>query len=398
MNHSFFLTALCAIVLLSSCSSIQVIPLKEVDNHLIENDVLIYTLPKNVIRVDAEIIENNFKKGPFAEYADQYLGISNVALKDSFHYTLDKISISIYSEPDSDEIYLINAGKKKRLPSILLTSQGIIQSINASPTSEYYELAKNKSAQFNQSELDDYFVPLTKGQYLKNDTVFKTIQTDSSTIRIPVVNKSYVAKTNKDKAHDLAKILLDMREEKFSMLIGDLEEFPEGETFQTIMKEFEKLEKDYLPLFTGTTSIKKHTIQKDITPLHPDKQENQLYPVFAFNQKDGFIDLKGANEQDIVYLEISPATKVAELNKLYQQLDTSSSKKHGVYYRVPEMVILTIKTLDKELMHGRTPLAQHGNIARQPLQTINNKRLYMEFDTDWGNIIQVNRHLYHRFQ
>ncbi len=396
MGKQNLVLAIVALVLLSSCSGIKVIPLHEANQHFIENDVIVYALPKNIIRVEADANKHHHHTGPFAPYANELLGMPDVPLRDSTWYSLENITIHIFAEPDSEQFYLIDAGKKNKLPSIRLNDQGILQSYNAKATELKQDVPKSKSILLNQPNHQTDFIPLTQGQYLKNDTVYRLIETDSTTLRVPVVNKEYVTKTNRDKAQDLAKIMLEMREEKFAMLIGDLEEFPEGETFRTIMKEFDKLEDSYLPLFTGETSRTKLAVQKDITPLTIDQQNIQLYPIFAFSQEDGFLPIEEAEFEEIVYLQITPTTEVKKLESFYHQLDSTLATDKGLVYRIPEMVNVEIIQNKKVILHGRTPLAQHGTLARVPVEALNDKRIFIEFDTYWGNIIQINRSNWHR--
>ena len=68
-----------------------------------ESNGLFYSLPQTVIQVDVVVNKIQKVKGPFAEFADQMLGLSQVTTVNSTEYELKDIRLTSYNEPDPTE-------------------------------------------------------------------------------------------------------------------------------------------------------------------------------------------------------------------------------------------------------------------------------------------------------
>src|SRR4030042_6562239 len=71
------------------------------------NHSLLYALPRTGLHVTLEITRVINKKGPYAEYAQKYLGLTNVPLSDSETWQFSGANFKPINEPDPEYYYSI---------------------------------------------------------------------------------------------------------------------------------------------------------------------------------------------------------------------------------------------------------------------------------------------------
>ena len=54
---------------------------------------IVYSLPKTLLTVDAEVTKVSCKAGPYYQYAEKYLGVKDIVTEDRVYYELGKIWI-----------------------------------------------------------------------------------------------------------------------------------------------------------------------------------------------------------------------------------------------------------------------------------------------------------------
>jgi hypothetical protein len=96
MKTRFILAALVAVV----CSSVASFAQKNAD----PEGYVTYSLPSTVLVLEVEAVQENFYAGPYAAYAEKYLGI-NVPQEDKQTYQLKSIKMTLYVEPDHSKRY-----------------------------------------------------------------------------------------------------------------------------------------------------------------------------------------------------------------------------------------------------------------------------------------------------
>ena len=87
---------------------------------------LTYTLPKTTIVLEVEAVQEKFYAGPYAKYAEKYLGIKP-RQNDEVAFQLTQIKMTPYVEADQSRRYSFNVKKGSVDASFLkLSSQGLI--------------------------------------------------------------------------------------------------------------------------------------------------------------------------------------------------------------------------------------------------------------------------------
>ena len=68
---------------------------------------LTYSLPRTVLVLEVEAVQENFYAGPYAAYAEKYLGIT-VPQEDNQSFYLKSVKMTPYVEPDHSKRYSVN--------------------------------------------------------------------------------------------------------------------------------------------------------------------------------------------------------------------------------------------------------------------------------------------------
>ena len=71
---------------------------------------LVYALPQTVISIEVEAVREDFHAGPYAKFAQKYLGV-DARQADAVSYTVAGITLNSYTEADPSRRYTVVPGK-----------------------------------------------------------------------------------------------------------------------------------------------------------------------------------------------------------------------------------------------------------------------------------------------
>lgn len=281
-----------------------------------------YVLPQTAIKVEVKVATEVIKKGPYAKFAQQYLGVT-APLNDRTTYSIVSSDISSYNEANLSDIYIIDA---------------------KSPASS------------NELFGDDKKVVATT-QIDQSSTTLNTIFADMGIN--PIVTSTYSSitgresqqeKTLEEMAADVASTIFTLRRRRFDLITGELGENVFGAGLAAAIEEMARLEQEYLALFVGKKSVEYTTYTYDISP---EKDKNS-YIVARFSVGSGMVaptDMTG----DPLVLTITPENKV-KIN------ETANKKllKSTVKYVIPDMANCVLFLADKSLASIRLGIYQLG--------------------------------------
>ena len=226
------------------------------DTSKFQGDAFIYALPKTELKIQVEVIKTIIKRGPFYQYADQCLGIKEVALMDKTKYKISDIQIVTGSIPDPDHFYRVETKGNTAAAFLSLDEKGLIMAVNRLPDTEQRIINTDVFlGNIDQKSLSysDLTMELNIGTQV--DTTYKTVKTDTSFIRVPILKNQIGTKTLTKKAEEAANFILKLRKRRFYLMTGKYGDVPEGEALKIVLIELDKLEKQYLSLFIGRTII-----------------------------------------------------------------------------------------------------------------------------------------------
>ena len=131
--------------------------------------------------------------------------------------------------------------------------------------------------QFSTRDLgsDEYYM-------VQSDTAYKRLSIDSSFVRVPYVVEKKKRLTTDQLAERAAKRLMEMREGKHLILTGEANVFPQSDA---AIIEMNRLEKEYMELFTGKTIRQKVAYTYNIIPNR--EIDNKQIVLFQFSELTG---------------------------------------------------------------------------------------------------------------
>jgi len=388
----FFATLM---IVASSCStSINVKHVVSADSEKIKNEGVYYSLPKTVVTVEANISKIYKIKGPYADYANKLLGLTNVITENSSSFSLDNMKIDSYSMPDPDQYYFVeipNSCHKRNSVLLQLSESGIISSIN-----DLNKLNERPNSLVIPVDTSDYpAVPAVQTFANLNvaatfDTIIEKIDMDTMMLQKKTIKKIYVEKTEEQKAKEAADLIMKIKENEFNLLTGYSEVNYSKESIEYMYKQLKKMEMDYLNLFTGITVTRHYKFYYKYDQLASKNELN--VPLFRFSSKEGITDTSNANGE-IVYLKIDKLENSKTLESFNNAKQNAKRKRHGFYYRIPEYAKVSVFYEDKVKAESNIPVSQYGVVSELP-STKKMKALYYP-NTGALKTVAVNKKAHH---
>ena len=149
-------------------------------------------------------------------------------------------------------------------------------------------------------------------------------------------------------------MVLKARRERFNISTGNTDATFSGEALGAAIAELDRVEKEYLTLFTGYTVSREQSGSFDIVPSGSTRK----YTAFRLNGKEGIVT-DGAGT--VYSLEFSPE-EVSDPQAALR--DT----KNVVHYRIPAVCNVRLTTGGRTLFESRIPVYQLGLEALYPLK------------------------------
>ena len=318
----------------------------------------VYVLPQTILKVHIEMLKEIYIPGPYRSFAPTYLGISDIMDEKSETWKIRSVKIDYFTEPDSVHYYSLNliTGNPDFADYFNLSNQGLI--IDPSKWMQHTsEPGKYPSVPkvpyFTDLSVNDFFMEIT-------DTLYKTIITDTSLVEIPIPRRQRLPKTLEQKAEEAALFILHLRETRYDILSGEFDTFPAGVAMEFAINELNRLEQQYLELFTGKTVSQVFTGTVFITPEGSPQQFNLI----TLLMKNSLPEL-AAYQDELLLLHINPLQKT---HSLFNQPDeTYLGNINHLIYRVPDMAVIKVTKGSRIYYEERVSLYQAGKIVYLPM-------------------------------
>ncbi|OFY66918.1 MAG: hypothetical protein A2V64_02960 [Bacteroidetes bacterium RBG_13_43_22] len=329
------------------------------DTTKINEGTLIYSLPMTIFTVSIEMDRTINLPGPYAKYAEELLGLKNVIINEDEQWTIRSVSVSSHEEADPSEFYVIETGSMLTTNALALKKEGLILDLNPGMNHKAAIVSGNKEINLNQFRSfdlgsDEYY-------YTDTDTAYRRVKVDNEFIRIPYIVETKKKLSESQLAERAARRLMDLRDGKLMILTGEANVFPQSDA---AINEINSLEKEYTELFTGKSlnEIRTFTYQ-----LIPQKElSGKPVTLFRFSEVTGPEDTSSGNGT-AVSVTLNPEQKTKELTLLTrQESDPLAPKIDKLYYRMPDVVNMTIRMGDETLYNSRKLVYQFGEIMQLP--------------------------------
>lgn len=323
-----------------------------------------YCLPKTAVRFVITATCTTRHAGPYAQYAERFLGIEDAISEDVDSWTLDSITATTYSLPDTSETYTIEFNPKTSAPLVTLSPEGILLAIN---------------------DEGDYAYTLPEGG-VRNIEVANPDPADH-------YSEDFLrAGSMVKKAEILAEEIYDIREKRMLIAGGEADFNPtDGEQLRLMLERQDAKEAALKTLFTGTISKKVYTYTIDYTPRKT--KDSQI--LFRFSERLGLVD------NDDLAGEPYTLTLTDETTRPQAPTDnaaTAKSKKKkpaktdtDVCYRMPGRGRLIIADSKHKVYEQSFPVAQFGHIEHLRGTLFDKKyNTKIQFNPLTGNIRHID--------
>ena len=313
---------------------------------LMQAQTVTYSLPQTTVTVEVDAVQESFFAGPYAAYAKRFLGI-DVREVDATRSYVKEVRLLTRVEADPQARFSVETkGVEDRF--LALSSQGLVSFQDKLEAGDLVW-------RFNpQPEADFATKGVTSQSRTETRTIWKEVETDTAFVRVPVEEAYQVQKTLEMKAQEAADMVLKARRERFNISTGNTDATFSGEALGAAIAELDRVEKEYLTLFTGYTVSREQTGSFDVVPIPGRKQ----YTAFRLNGKEGLVT-EGTGT--IYYLEFTP-------EEISDGQAVARDSKNVVHYRIPAVCNTRLTSGGRVLFESRIPVYQLGVEALYPLR------------------------------
>ena len=318
-----------------------------------------YCLPATVVTLEVEAVQEKFYAGPYAKYAEKYLGIQ-VRQKDETVFQLSQVRMIPYTEADQSKRYALKVEKGTVDVTFLkLSSVGLVSFSDAASGNEtLWRFPAETSGDFSDKGIASNLTSEATVLY-KND------KKESAYNKVSVQQNMVVAKTLERKAAEAAEMILELRKQRYQIVIGDTDATYSGEAMGAAIAELTRLEEEYMTLFTGYSEAQRQTMNFDVVPQAD--RENQKYVAFRLSDSAGLLPADNLSGKPVV-MEFIPQ----QIEQVPEAPASDPKKTPAVYayYRIP--AICTVKLMEgmNVILQSRIPVYQLGIESSIPVNVI----------------------------
>ena len=321
------------------------------DHSMVPSGSLVYALPATTIEVEIEIVREAYIPGPYTEFADAYLSISDAPRRAGVNYSIRNAAMRPVITADYEALYALPTGGKSVQTGILtLSSEGLIF---AGSDAETMKTSINIGTPIKNFQYFPDRLP-TSPLETRKTSLYDRVKTDSGFIHIPYQQSIINEKDPERKAEEAAKFIYSLRQRRFELITGDVENVFSGSSLKDALNEIRRLENEYLALFCGKSSVTTRIYKFYVVP---EKTKNKAsYNVFRFSESEGVSD-ESQRDGKAITLDVTPLNRI----RFVEGINTEGGgKTANVYYRVPETATIQLMEGGKEICRGTVPIYQMG--------------------------------------
>lgn len=320
---------------------------------------LTYSLPSTTITLEVEAVQEKFYAGPYARFAEKYLGIK-VGQKDVTSFQLTQVKLVPYVEADQNRRYSVNVKKGTIDATFLkLSAEGLISFADANFADEsIWRFPVRTQGDFSANGV-------TSNLTSESTTLYRNDKKESVYNKVSVQQNMVVEKSPEKRAAETADMILKLREKRLQIVTGDTDATYSGEAMGAAIDELTRLEKEYMTLFTGYSEYQTQVKRFEIVP--DPARESQMYIAFRISDTAGLVNAENMSGRPVV-MEIVP-------QEFQQPQVTENEKKHSskaveAYFRIP--AICTVRLIDSgdAVLQTRIPVYQLGQESSLPINVI----------------------------
>ena len=318
-----------------------------------------YSLPSTTITLDVEAVQEKFFAGPYAAYAEKYLGIK-ARQKDETTCQLTQITMTPYIEADQSRRYSFNVAKGNVASSFLkLTSSGLVSFSDSGFGNEtVWRFPIKVDGDFSDKGVSSNLIS-------ESATLYRSDRKDAVYNKVSVQQNVVVEKSLEKKAAETAEMILNIRKQRLQIVTGDTDATYSGEAMGAAVAELTRLEDEYMTLFVGYTLSQTQRMRFDVVP--DAGRTNQMYVAFRLSDTAGLLPADNISGRpvvmDITVQEFAPVEMPAVA-------DPKEKRPVMVYCRIPAACTVKLLNGTELLLQSRIPVYQLGQESSFPVNVI----------------------------
>ncbi len=351
MKIRFLSGVLFATLLVSCATTKNETTISSYKGQAIGTSALVYALPQTRLYFEVELVKTTIKKGPYAEYANRMLGLQNVPMKDSESWQIASVKINDQTEADNKHLYVLSyVDYPQNIDKLVrFTREGLIMDVTADNVlHSSLSVSGNEDVQFLNTAIQGMTTE-------KVDTFYKTILTDTAFVRIPVLQRKVSGKTTEEQAREAATQIFNIRQSRLDVLTGNTDYQPEGAALKLILQSLAAQEEQLMSLFNGAKVESRYIYTFSDLPDKPGMSS----VLFYFSDRAGIVNRNTAGAKEVAY-QMGSASAPPSIN-------TTQSAKNIVYYRIPQIVEVSVSANKELIVSRQKAIYQLGNIVSFPL-------------------------------
>ncbi len=280
---------------------------------------LAYFTPQSAIKVTIVVEHEELKRGPYAKFSQQYLGVTT-PLSDKSFYRVVSASLEGFNQSEPSSIAILK-GESPVGVMADVQGQGGVSSL---PT-------QAKGVAMDGAFLDMGINPIVY-------SAASSLSSDRTSMR---------EKSVEEMAQDAASTIFTLRKRRFDLITGELGEGAFGAGLGAAIDEMARIESEYVSLFVGKKSTTTKSYEFFIVP----QAGQSSYEVCKFSDLDGIND----SASESIMLTVTAEGKVTQ-----PPFTEKKASEMGVFYRVADMADCRL-TISGELLDvKRLPVYQNG--------------------------------------
>lgn len=320
---------------------------------------IVYGLPLTVLDINIEAERIVEKPGPYARYAEEFLGLTDIVKTEDEHWSVRQVTICSHEELDPSEFYLIEGSSLFQTDILALKKAGLVLDLNPEIYNSELNYNQGKDADHSNQRISD----LGADEYFQDrkDTIYKVVSVDTAFIKIPYLAEKKQKLTIEQLAEKAAVRLMEIRDGKHMILTGETNVFPQS---SAAIDEMNRLEKDYTDLFAGKIFRERRSFNYQIIPGR-DLIGKQV-TVCSFSESAG--PVASTDKSGVSFtVEFIPELKTKPLTLITRSKPESSSQRTDrLYYRTPDVVSIKTSLGNKVLNTSRKLIYQFGEVVQLP--------------------------------
>jgi len=337
----------------------QVIPLADSNQILPNNYSFYYLLPKTVIQVNVTVVKTKEIKGYYADYAEKFLGLSNVITDNKTTYKVKDVSLTSYEIPDNQFIYAVE------LTPVQIKNDYLAH-IYDSKNNNQKSTLQLQQYETSTLKMPDFFKYYSDLAYTETDDSFVETKIINGVVtQVPVSQTKMISKTKEQQAQQAADYIAKIRKDRYDLLIGAQEVPYTKEAIELMISELNRTEQNYLNLFTGFSIDEELHYSMNIVP---DANDTRI-SLFSINRENGVSQNSSSDSAENFYLLLEPQISNEKWFSLMQKKSEDEKYKPNNGFRIRRSVPVNVSLWNDDMLKhkfGIVPIYQFGKIEILP--------------------------------